>query len=353
MNILKKRILASNRAFTLLELMVSMVVLSLIMMLVFRMLDSTTRTWSNAQARVSTFKEARVAFEGMTRRISQAMLNTYFDYQYPGNNPQQRPRGYERKSDLHFISGKGEDLLAVGRYPTHCIFFQAPLSFSVDPNNRSFGSLLNSWGYYIQRNTDRDQIPEFFPSGALEDRERYRLMEYRPPTENLKVYASDLKTRYNTDWFRPDVMNNAATEAGKPFSIPIAENIIALIIEPKTSNAIDSTNSLAPDYEYDSRRYQKKRNEKDPTKHQLPPLIEVTMVAIDEKSALKLEQTNGGALPSDLVPPNLFQEVNSYDEDLRELKEKLNAYKPPITYRVFHETVGIRASKFSDSDLQK
>ena len=352
MNISKKRTLTSNRAFTLLELMVSMVVLSLIMLLVFRMLDSTTRTWSNAQARISTFKEARVAFEGMTRRISQSMLNTYFDYQYPGNNQNQRPRGYERKSDLHFISGKGEDLLAAGRYPTHCVFFQAPLSFSVDPNNKSFGSLLNSWGYYIERNTDRDQIPEFFPSGTLQDRERYRLMEFRPPTENLKVYASDLKTRYNTEWFKPDVTNDEATEGGRPFSIAIAENIIALIIEPKNSNAIERANLLAPEYEYDSRRYQKKKNAKDPTKHQLPPLIEVTMVAMDERSALRLEQTYG-ALPSDLVPPKLFQEVSDYDEDLKELKEKLDTFRPPITYRVFHETVGIRASKFSDPDLQK
>ncbi|MBT7981186.1 MAG: Verru_Chthon cassette protein C [Akkermansiaceae bacterium] len=352
MNISKKRTLTPNRAFTLLELMVSMVVLSLIMLLVFRMLDSTTRTWSNAQARVSTFKEARVAFEGMTRRISQAMLNTYFDYQYPGNNQNQRPRGYERKSDLHFISGKGEDLLAAGKFPTHCVFFQAPLSFSVDPNNKSFGSLLNSWGYYIERNTDRDQIPDFFPSGTLKDRERYRLMEFRPPTENLKVYASDLKTRYNTDWFKEDVLNDGATEGGKPFSMPIAENIIALIIQPKNSNAIETANTLAPEYEYDSRRYQKKRNEKDPTKHQLPPLIEVTMVAMDEGSAKKIEQVYG-SLPSDLVPPDLFQEVSDYDDDLKELQNKLDAFRPRISYRVFHETVGIRASKFSDSDLQK
>ncbi|HAA88843.1 MAG TPA: prepilin-type cleavage/methylation domain-containing protein [Verrucomicrobiales bacterium] len=355
MNISKKRNTGPNRAFTLLELMVSMVVLSLIMLLVFRMLDSTTRTWSNAQARVSTFKEARVAFEGMTRRISQAMLNTYFDYQYPGNNPRQRPRGYERKSDLHFISGKSEDLLAAGKYPTHCIFFQAPLSFSVDPKNRSFGSLLNSWGYFVERNTDKAQIPEFFPSGTIQDRERYRLMEFRPPTENMKVYASDLKTRYNTDWFKEDIIGTEGgtlTEGGRPFSMPIAENIIALIIEPKNSSAIEAPNTLAPEYEYNSRRYQVKRNAKDPTKHQLPPLVEVTMVAMDERSALRLEQTMG-SLASDLVPPGLFQEVKDYDDDLKELQEKLDSFRPPITYRVFHETVGIRASKFSDSDLQK
>ena len=38
---------------------------------------------------------------------------------------------------------------------------------------------------------------------------------------------------------------------------------------------------------------------------------------------------------------------------IKELQNKLDAFRPRITYRVFHETVGIRASKFSDSDLQK
>ena len=62
--------------FTLLELMVSMVVLALLMLVVFNMLETTTKAWSQSTERVQTFKEARVAFEGLTRRIGQAMLNT-------------------------------------------------------------------------------------------------------------------------------------------------------------------------------------------------------------------------------------------------------------------------------------
>ena len=175
-------------------------------------------------------------------------------------------------------------------------------------------------------------------------------MEFRPPTENFKVYSSDLKTRYNTEWFKNDVVQKAYTPGGRPFSRAIAENIVALIIEPKESTSTTETNNtLAPDYEYDSRRFQKDKKPKDPTKHQLPPLIDVTMVAIDEGSAIRNEQTEGQL--TEIVPKNLFQKVTDYDKDLDELKRILESKN--IKYRVFHETVAVRASKFSDSALQR
>ena len=210
---------------------------------------------------------------------------------------------------------------------------------------------MNSWGYYVERNTDEDQIPEFL-SGfeTITAKERYRLMEFRPPTENLKVYSSNLQERYNTEWFKNDVVQKTYTPGGRPFSRAIAVNIIALIIEPKESTSTtEANNTLAPDYEYDSRRFQKERKAKDPTKHQLPPLIDVTMVAIDEGSAIRNEQREG--VLADIVPSTLFKKVSDYDKDLDELKRLLESKN--IKYRVFHETVAVRASKFSDSSLQR
>ncbi len=330
--------------FTLLELMVSMTVLALIMLLVFQMLDTTQKTFQGSRARASTFKEARVAFEGITRRIGQAMLNTYFDYKYPNNNPLSTPTGYERKSDLHFISGQASTLLRGGNYSTHCVFFQAPLGFSLRPENQSLGSLLNSWGYFIERGDDTDQIPQFLRSydSLNASKERYRLMEFRPPTENMQVYGANLRNRYSIDWFKNQVTLKSA--GGVPFSRPLAENIIALIIEPKRSDKTGAA-VLAPRYEYDSRRFQKSNNPRDETKHQLPPLVEVTMVAVDEESVIRNEQINGGTL-EELVPTGLFTNQSQYESDLATLERKLVEKK--ITYRVFNETVAIRASKFSD-----
>ena len=331
-------------AFTLLELMVSMTVLALIMLLVFQMLDTTQKTFQSSRARASTFKEARVAFEGITRRVGQAMLNTYFDYKYPNNDPNREPTDYERKSDLHFISGRASTLLRGGEYSTHCVFFQAPLGFSLRPENQSLGSLLNSWGYFIERANDNDQIPEFLRSYNAVDtsRERYRLMEFRPPTENMEVYGANLSRSYNINWFKNQIKQKSA--GGVPFSRPLAENIIALVIEPKRSEKTGAA-VLAPSYEYDSRRFQKRNNARDETKHQLPPLVEVTMVAIDEESVIRNEQINGGTL-EELVPSNLFTTQSQYKNDLQKLEDSL--VEKRIVYRVFNETVAIRASKFSD-----
>ncbi|MFP6873051.1 MAG: Verru_Chthon cassette protein C [Verrucomicrobiales bacterium] len=344
MKYLHRRMRGPRPAFTLLELMVSMTVLSLILLLVFQMLDTTQKTFQSSRARAATFKEARVAFEGLTRRIGQAMLNTYFDYQYPNNNSTLKPTGYERKSDLHFVSGRAQIFLGGGNFSTHCVFFQAPLGFSLRPENQSFGSLLNSWGYYIERNNDNDQIPNFLKAYNYADtsRERYRLMEFRPPTESMQVYGANLRTRYTTDWFAQEI-HKKSQAGGVPFSRPIAENIIALIIEPKRSEK-PGTAILAPQYQYDSRRFQKNNNPRDETKHQLPPLVEVTMVAIDENSAIRNEQVHGSL--QELVAPTLFRNAATYRQDLGQLEKSLIDKK--ITYRVFNETVAIRASKFSD-----
>ena len=69
------------------------------------------------------------------------------------------------------------------------------------------------------------------------------------------------------------------------------------------------------------------------------------MVAIDERSVIRNEQMNGGSL-EELVSTSLFNNAASYEADLQTLENSL--VEKRITYRVFNETVAIRASKFSD-----
>ncbi|MGI9239892.1 MAG: prepilin-type N-terminal cleavage/methylation domain-containing protein, partial [Verrucomicrobiales bacterium] len=106
-----------RQAFTLIELLVSMAVLSLLMVMVFSMVDQTQKTWNIARSRVTQFREARVAFEAVTRGLTQATLNPYWDYDYgsykyttTGANPTV-PQGYQRQSELHFISAPSSELL--------------------------------------------------------------------------------------------------------------------------------------------------------------------------------------------------------------------------------------------------
>ena len=129
----------AREAFTLIELLVSMAVLSLLMVMVFQMVDGVQKTWSLARSRVSQFRESRTAFEAVTRSLAQATLNPYWDYDY-GNwkyttDPDRptAPTGYQRQSELHFISGPSFELLGhvdgAGNRPGHAIFFQTAGGF--------------------------------------------------------------------------------------------------------------------------------------------------------------------------------------------------------------------------------
>ena len=133
--------------FTLVELMVSVGLISLVAFILLSMTNSTASTWRYTTGRIEQFRGANTAFESITRRLSQATLNTYWDYDNPT-----KPTRYLRQSDLRFITGRTETLLATKtpRRPTHSVFFQAPLGFVNDDTNFSgLDNLINTWGYYV------------------------------------------------------------------------------------------------------------------------------------------------------------------------------------------------------------
>ena len=132
-----------RRGFSLIELMVSTAVLSMLLIIVFQMLKGVQTTWKRTRQDVGEFKDARHAFEEITRRVSQATLNTYFSYKYD----EQTVKGVKLRmgreiipqSELHFVCGPAEELgitkknsRQVGQRYTHAIFFEAPFGFCID-----------------------------------------------------------------------------------------------------------------------------------------------------------------------------------------------------------------------------
>ena len=98
--------------------------------------------------------------------------------------------------------------------------------------------------------------------------------------------------------------------------------------------------------------------------HQLPPIVQVTVVAIDEDSASKLQayaEANGN-LPPDYTA-GLFSSVKTYEDFLKDLGDPANPgrnsliYKianpdgdnstPKLNYRVFTTDVVMRGAKWS------
>jgi prepilin-type N-terminal cleavage/methylation domain-containing protein len=66
--------------FTLVELLVSTAIIALIMLMLVQVTNNISAAWRGTAEKVDKFQGARDGFEAMTRRISQATLNTYWDY---------------------------------------------------------------------------------------------------------------------------------------------------------------------------------------------------------------------------------------------------------------------------------
>ena len=302
----------NQRGFTLLELLVAMAVMALLMVVIGSMFSAVSKSWKSSSGRAASFAAARAAFEAMSRNLSQATLATYLSYADSSGNP-------------------------------------VPL--------------IN---------------PSFKPgavSSLVPTRSRYRLMEVAQPAERNGIYESTgqldsstglAKYVYDLDWLKRLILTSptASTPLEKQ---PLAENIISMALLPRLSPATsaslaDRTKALAEltsDYSYDSRAWEPNSNKSEDSRHrnQLPPLIELVLVAIDEPSAQKLAQIYGGAGGSS--PPfadgtvrgkvdldALFKDPTKLEADILTLEDGLN--KLQVSYRIFRTTVAMHGAKWTD-----
>ena len=381
-------------AFSLIELMVSIAVLSLLLVIVFQMLEQMQKTHKRTRQTVSEFKDARNGFEELSRRLGQATLNSYFSYDYqeatlPGH-AQKLPYGREiiKESELHFVSGpssvlfKGAKSQSTGSRPGHAVFFQAPFGFCFDRSKKDpsrlqyeqLNGLINAWGFFVEFNTDELDRPRFLSKlrNAPAPRPRYRLMEFRQPTEYLQVYKKGLrdmrrpKQQDTYTWFTEGLFAvnstwNSQLEPAQDETFfrtvrPVAENIIAMIILPResqTSNTAKKIEDLAPEFLYDSRLWQwgsatsvigKK------TRHVLPPIMDISFIAVDEQSFSTYAQRIGiQGVEGDpkLISDELFSRAIKLSKDYEEIELKLKSLR--LDYRIFSTTIRLRESKWTDT----
>lgn len=331
--------------FSLVELMVSMAVLGVLMLIMTQVIGQVQETWTRSRSKVSQFREARVAFELITRNLSQATLNPYWGYadsttEYKGIAD--APNRYARLSDLRFVTGRASTLLTGGSKPGHCSFFVAPVGFHVNSDYDGLKSLLTTMGYFVSSVSDATTIPPFL-AGRIPEATRFRLMEFRQPAEMNPIYAVQSGSASASAW-----LSNWLAEArndDSPYLNTIADNVIALILSPRLAPeaglAEADETSIAADYTYDSMNQTNAA-----TLNQMPPLVQVTMVAIDEPSAKRLTNFGSGAMP-DLLGQSgaAFSTASRYESDLEDLEDYLTQQR--IQYRVFTTTVAIRTAKWS------
>ncbi|MEZ0297358.1 MAG: Verru_Chthon cassette protein C [Candidatus Methylacidiphilales bacterium] len=335
-------------AFTLVELMVSMAVLALLLVMLLAIVNQTSATWRFTTARASQFRQAREAFDVISRRLSQATLNTYWDYDDPAS-----PTRYVRQSELRYISGPVSTVAGSApsgrQWVSHAMFFQAPLG-GAQPGQTSLAglnTLLNTFGYFVEFGSDASLAPPILAGTSVRPRYRYRLCELIQPTDGLSIYTytsgSDSsgkpknRTYVGREWFANSL---AQADADRPVHV-LSENVIALVILPKLSTQEDSGGTdLAPAYTFDSTA-----TLADPRlnpKNQLPPVVQLTMVALDEGSIRKIE--NGSTMP-DFGLSGLFTDATKFTSDLQTLEKTLSDRH--LTYRVFTTSVQLREARWS------
>lgn len=345
--------------FTLVEILVSMSVLSVLLLVSAQVIGQIQNTWTTSNARISQFREARTAFDIITRNLSQATLNTYLNYDsdYLNNTSATSttaPTKYERKSDLQFICGPTSTMgLVAGSgddVPGHAVFFQAPLGIAHNPLYSGLDRLLCARGYFVQYSSDEFFLPGFLASGNF--RYRYRLMEFCPPAERNLIYSGDTGDWYQSAGAALDTDENPTVQS---LTRPIADNILTLIISPqaeKTQSGPVPT-WIAPAFAYNSLTNNTGSGGigvTQGTQHQLPPYVRVVLVAIDERSAERLVAAGssssspplGSSLDTPFTGPTAAENL---DSNLLELSNTLREQK--LNFRIFSTTVAIRASKWS------
>jgi len=374
------------RGFSLVELILAMTVLTGILLMFVGLLDQTQKTWDYSRTQISQFREARVAFDIMTKNLSQATLNPYFE-QIDRNGKRSSdfvdpadffPVAYDLQAELHFRVMRAQQLNAAGMLsvgPGHAIFFQAPLGSTADQRYSSLTNLLNGRGYFVAYVEDAAFRPAFLNGMNVETRKRYRLMEFIPPTEENQVYAAAFEAETDGG-SSPGVRSNWITvplgASGQMGTVrPLAENIVALIVSPRqpvadASGAVFRANNasqlrlsdqiatqmVAPNYVFDSAI---------PTgggwpKHTLPPLVQLTMVAIDDISAMRLEERYGDNYMTRFLSPNSWTAADSYHADLAALANALEseAAAPDgvrVNFKVFSSTVRINGAKWTATQM--
>ncbi len=93
--------------------------------------------------------------------------------------------------------------------------------------------------------------------------------------------------------------------------------------------------------------------------NQMPPLLQIAMVAIDEPSA-KILQGSSTTAPAQITnaltatnpnatpPKPLFTVATNMTADVAYLQTELAAIQPHLNFQVFSTTIAIRSAKFSN-----
>lgn len=359
----------STCGLTLLELLLSMALLSVVMIIIASAIATMQNTWMRVREKSDEYRGARMALDSMTRNLRQATLDARW---VPVTEESDTPTSgiepaYKRVSNLHFVCGPSNTLLEDGTTVGHAVFFQGPFGEQARDRNSGAESLpkheqltdtLSSWGFFVEYATDTFERPDFLRQSQVRvpPRRRFRLMEFRQPSDELKLFELDTSKVppqpkmdfYSSrselyQWFRTPLSSGDTRK--RKVSV-LAENVLACIITPFDPSKGESDQfKIARDSVYDTRlaQYQQEAVGPDSTLHRLPPALRLTVVMTSEDSWRRLSDAETDSTASQLrtAVNARFKDPERFEQDLDALEAELNRIK--MRYRIF--TTNIRMSE--------
>ncbi len=305
----------SLSSFTLVEVLVAMAIFIILLGIIFAIINQVANVVRQSTRQIEAFQSARLGYDLMTHTLGPGprSIPTWITITAPI-----RPTTCANPISISVIGPAGAPALKFPGTPQsgQAVFFQAPIDYVTNvtgaANLSGFESLLNTVGYYVSFTTNSG-IPSYIKNAS--NPFRYRLMQMLVPAENNEIYnVADTVT--NNGWFTDPALQS--------YVMPVADNIIALIVRPQDPSTNPPTD-LTPDYTYDSNTNWTGATQPAISK-QLPPVLQITMIAIDEASSKRLD--TGGSTPPSAISSALsgkFQTSASYTTDLAQLEQQLTS----------------------------
>lgn len=254
-------------AFTLVELLLAIVVLSLLIVLLMRMLNHTSGAWIGGRAQTDRRQSARVLADAIAQELQSALLP--LDPSDPSNlqftlNPSSVPAEY--------------------RHPD-ALFWQAPVA-----TDRSFGDVAEI-GYFLKWDESDISHPRPFLC---------RFFVNPTDSDNYLIY------RQPTQWLSGSILDAVAPANrvnGNAYRGLFAENVVGFWVRCYDGNR----EIISPAEEYDSR-----------VTKTLPRSVKIFLVLIDSASVPRLHRKPDYATAGDGDEPDLEQFVTALPDGIRQ-----------------------------------
>lgn len=265
-------------AFTLVELLIAMTILSLLVVLTASLLSGVSRAWISGEQQVETFQDGRAITELISRELSQAVISSRLQLV---QNPS-FPPGLNQRAN------------------SDSIFWQAPATSTTSGD-------LAEIGYYL---TADYQLKRFFVPPT--DTNNYQIFSApNQPTDNSALWVTSFVT---------NTLSNTVSEGVLAFWVRCLDRNGDLI-PWLSSNAVgvgplkfNSAGHFQPAIPGQVSSFKYTNQPTTAQAHLLPSAIEVTLITIDLKTMRRSPAIP--AMPSSAGPQDIPTAINTFSQQL-------------------------------------